>query len=1011
MVMMTGAAAAQTENWSAATSSNWFVGANWSGGIPTSAANANLDLILPFPTVIANAAAQARDLHIGRASVGALTLHEQGSLTTRQAYIANYFGSMGSVAVDGSGTVWTGTDYLAVGLSGTGSLAITNGGQVDLRFSDIGRNSSGIGVVNVSGTGSLWANSLGLRIGYLGAANLTIADGGRLTSAYGLVGDRVGSNGAVTVTGAGSNWIDSRDIYVGNRGTGSLRIEDGGSVQSNRSMWIADESSSSGSVVVTGAGSRLTSNNSLNVGGQGTGALAVENGGAVDADIVSIAGPGASGTAVVTGAYSRMTANSSMYVGQAGAGSLEVLNGATVDGSISDAFVGFNATATGDVRIRGTGSTWSSGRDIVIGSSGRGTATVTEGGSIAANAGAGTIHIARHADSEGTLAIGAASGDPATAAGTVSAGSAVFSAVGPGTGRIVFNHTDQNYNFSPAISGAGTIRVEAGRTALTGDNSGFTGATDVTGGTLVVNNLLRGTLGVSQSGRVEGRGTLGPATIASGGTIAPGNSIGTLTIDGDATFAPGSRYEVEVDPAGTASDLIAVSGRAILNGGSVIHVGDAGTYRPRATYRILSATGGVEGRFDEVRSDFAFLDPSLSYGANDVDLTLERNDIVFAAVATTDNQKSAATALDGLTFGDPVYDAVVVLDEPQARSAFDQLSGEIHASAQSALMGASDAMRGVVEQRLRGTLGGGRPASPIAAYASLNAKEHPAGAAAVDIWGRAFGAWGRVRGDGNAAAMVHDEGGLLVGADREVADLLGLPQIVSSMRLGVFGGYSRSHHAIAGRSSTGESANTHLGLHGGAELGDLRLSGGASVTWHNARTERSVAFPGLSETLRASYRARTVQAFGEAAYRLTAAPFAFEPFASLAYVYLARDRYRESGGVAALEVSGSRQGTGFSTIGLRAFAEFELGGRALSVRGMLGWRHAYHHTRTSALVALAGAAPVLIAGAPLERNAMVMEAGIDVPIAGNAMLSLSYDGRHGPRSSEHGLGARVKGSF
>ncbi|HSP23699.1 MAG TPA: autotransporter domain-containing protein, partial [Saliniramus sp.] len=495
----------------------------------------------------------------------------------------------------------------------------------------------------------------------------------------------------------------------------------------------------------------------------------------------------------------------------------------------------------------------------------------------------------------------------------------------------------------------------------------------------------------------------------------PGNSIGTLTINGDARFSPGSRYEVEVDPGGTASDLILVTGRAILDGGSVIHVGEAGTYRPRSKYRILSAAGGVEGRFDEVRSDFAFLDPHLSYGANDVDLTLERNDIAFARIAASDNQKAAAAALDALTFGDTVYDAVVVLDEPQARSAFEQLSGEIHASAKSALIGGSGAVRGIVEQRLRGTLGAGRPIGAIAAYASLDDAEDeiPGEAPAADngLWGRAFGSWARIRGEAGISGVRQDESGFLIGADRDVADAWALPAAFDAFRLGAFGGYSRSTFKLDTRTSSGASENAHFGVYANAEIGALRMSGGVTHAEHRAGSLRRVVFPGFDERLTASYRARTTQLFAETGYRIPAGSLAFEPFAGLAYVRFDRDPYRERGGVAALDVSRDRQGSAFSTIGLRGFADFLLGDLQATAHGMIGWRHMLSGGSTPAEVALAGAGPFRISGSTLERNAAIMEAGIDLGLSESATLSLGYDGRQGARSTEHGVSARLHAAF
>ena len=94
-------------------------------------------------------------------------------------------------------------------------------------------------------------------------------------------------------------------------------------------------------------------------------------------------------------------------------------------------------------------------------------------------------------------------------------------------------------------------------------------------------------MSVQDGARLGGHGTVGSGagsvvTVEPGGTLAPGNSIGTFTVNGDLVVA-GGRYEVEVDPAGKASDLTRVTRKATLNGGSVALVGNAGSYALRST--------------------------------------------------------------------------------------------------------------------------------------------------------------------------------------------------------------------------------------------------------------------------------------------------------------------------------------------------------------------------------------------------------------------------------------------
>src|SRR3546814_3724896 len=111
-----------------------------------------------------------------------------------------------------------------------------------------------------------------------------------------------------------------------------------------------------------------------------------------------------------------------------------------------------------------------------------------------------------------------------------------------------------------------------GKTELTADSSGFGGTTDIEAGTLAVNGALGGAVTVLAGGRLQGTGTVGDTMVP--GTIAPGNSIGTLNVAGNIGFAAGSTYEVEVNAAGEG-DLIAASGAATIDGGSVKEIGRA----------------------------------------------------------------------------------------------------------------------------------------------------------------------------------------------------------------------------------------------------------------------------------------------------------------------------------------------------------------------------------------------------------------------------------------------------
>src|SRR5699024_1955002 len=223
--------------------------------------------------------------------------------------------------------------------------------------------------------------------------------------------------------------------------------------------------------------------------------------------------------------------------------------------------------------------------------------------------------------------------------------------------EVVFDHgTSGTYTGSMTGSGALT-KQGSGKLTLTGDSSSFAGATDVQTGSLIIGStvdssaVLGGDVDVAANAILGGHGTIsGDVTIHSGGHMAPGNSIGTTTITGNYTHSAGSVYDVEVNAAGD-HDLLDIGGRATLDGGEVAVHAANGNYDPQTDYTILKAAGGVNGQFDSVSANLVFLDPALAYDPNAVILTLTRNDIDFAAVATTHNQRAAARGAGSLALG------------------------------------------------------------------------------------------------------------------------------------------------------------------------------------------------------------------------------------------------------------------------------------------------------------------------------------------------------------------------
>jgi outer membrane autotransporter barrel domain/autotransporter-associated beta strand repeat len=570
-------------------------------------------------------------------------------------------------------------------------------------------------------------------------------------------------------------------------------------------------------------------------------------------------------------------------------------------------------------------------------------------------------------------------------AGTLAASAQRFTgdlAIAGGAGFRFDQEADGTY--AGTLSGDGALRKQgAGGLTLAGDSSGFTGTTTVSAGTLRVDGLLGGRVTVEDGATLGGAGTVGDTTVKAGATLAPGNSIGSLRIDGDLVFQAGARYEVEVDPAGTGSDLVEVTGTASLQGGSVVHIGANDGYRLRSTYRILSA-GSLQGTFDEVSSDFAFLAPELAYDhqAGTVDLTLVRNDRDFASVALTRNQKATAAGIEsiGLEAGHAVHDAIAQMPDDAAliRAGFDALSGEAHASARALLLDDAGWLADAVTRRHAGA----------AATGELTP--------ATTLWLDAGGGQARTGSDGNGARWQGNAHGLAVGADVEVGP----------GRIGLAAGKRRTNQQVSDRSSRNRIDSRHLALHAAATLGPVQLAGGVARGRYTLELDRRVALAEIDETLASSSDAEADVLFLEASLAEPARGVA--PWLGIRQVRLDSDPARESGGSAALSVAGGRHDLGSATLGVLADRRLGDGSR---LQARLGWRHAWGDLTPWATVAFDAGDAFTVYAPAMARNSLVYALDLGLATGPRSRLALGMAGQAGDGSRAWGAQLQWQATF
>lgn len=454
------------------------------------------------------------------------------------------------------------------------------------------------------------------------------------------------------------NWTVGGNLQVSDPtpGFGFLRIEGGGSVTSGGAV-IGDGASEEGKVTVTGhdgSGNASTWNSSGVIyfgyfGGTGT--LEILDGGVVNSGQGLIGAWGGTGSVTVSGRdaggnASTWDVSDNIYVGFFGNGELSVADGARVatsgpGGAATSIYVGLGGGSTGTVTVsssNGSVSSLTTNDRIEVGSGGTGVMTVGKGGFVSADSdvylatdttGDGTLHLNGDASGRGILETGSVIRGAGTSAVLDLDGGILranrneanfldgFTALAVGGGGAWFDTNGYNISIGTDFSGSSSFdKLGLGQLTLTGDSSGFTGASTVSGGTLAVNGIFGGNMLVDTLGQLRGTGHVGSVTNT--GVIAPGygSAMGTLTIDGDYVSNNG-RLDIETvlgDDTSQTSRLV-ISGST--SGVTQVNVTNRGGLGAQTTegIKIVEVNGASNGSFI-LDGNYVFEgDPSVIAGA------------------------------------------------------------------------------------------------------------------------------------------------------------------------------------------------------------------------------------------------------------------------------------------------------------------------------------------------------------------------------------------------------------
>ena len=264
---------------------------------------------------------------------------------------------------------------------------------------------------------------------------------------------------------------------------------------------------------------------------------------------------GATGMVTVDGTGSTWTNSNFLWVGASGTGTLNITNGGQVTGS-SYGYLGYNTGATGTVTADGTGSMWTIGSYLYLGSAGTGTLNITHGGMVTVT---GTTLVAYASTATGSINFGPNGGTLTTQ--SLYAVPAQITGTGTINTRGVFNDGDLMFDATHGLNQTLT---------WIGANQNVTVHLDLTGGSGGAGDLGAG---------YQGTGTL---AIRDGVTVTSGygylgysvGATGTATVDGTGSAWTTSNLYVGNDGTGAPT---------ITNGGKVSNVFGCLGYQAGAT--------------------------------------------------------------------------------------------------------------------------------------------------------------------------------------------------------------------------------------------------------------------------------------------------------------------------------------------------------------------------------------------------------------------------------------------
>ncbi len=550
----------------------------------------------------------------------------------------------------------------------------------------------------------------------------------------------------------------------------------------------------------------------------------------------------------------------------------------------------------------------------------------------------------------------------------------------PTTGLINTGHIDGQVGIFGELNNKGTVAsnvsVESGARMM---NSG----------------AVSGRVDVRENATFSGNGTVDTLDVA--GLIEVGPEMGAPSVINDLRLSKSATLIYGID-AEKGSATIKVGGTAIL-GKATLKITSLPGESIGTSKHIVIKADKVDGEFGKVINELALVTATPDYTTEtEVGLTLTLKDV--APTKITDSENGQATLGSIVKQVEPAPPGPVATkpqtshpvsnpNEPPKVATTPKPNAAINALLGTNLTTAADAIDqlGGYDTADLGNVTLSSVAPISTGMLSAMSRRSPAdGYDNGQVWVQAIGNSGSLAKEWGDFALKHSTKGLMLGTDWAVSP---------DWRLGIIG--SKTQTRLDSYQFDGALDSWLVGAYALREDGPLALRLGAVYGNHDGSTKRHVAFNGFRDRLKGRYDTTTQQVFGQVGYNLDVGHFDIEPYVQVGYQRYQRDAYSEKGGDAALQYNGQTQEHYNSDLGLRLARPFVFDqGIRLTPHLDVAWKHLYGDIRGNSHQQLAnGGNTYIIKGIELDRDSLLLQAGLDLAISPRHTVGLSYSAETG----------------